>query len=51
MDFAHKRHPVTGGLRPPDPLAEFWTFFFIVQKSSFFIQKTYFLTKNVDFMS
>ena len=26
LDFVHKRHSVTGGLRPP---AEFWTFFFI----------------------
>ena len=32
MDFAHKRHAVTGGLRPPDPPAEFWTFFFIFEK-------------------
>ena len=38
MKFVHKLHSVTGGLRPPDPPAEFQTFFFIFQKIDFWIK-------------
>ena len=51
MDFAHKRHAVTGGLRPPELPAEFWTFFFIFEKGWNLIEKNNFLTKNVNFMA
>ena len=32
MDFVHKRFSVTGGLRPPDPLADLWTVFLLFFK-------------------
>ena len=51
MDFVHMRFSVAGGLRPLNTPAEFGTFFFISQKNICLVQKTYFLTKNVDLMS
>ena len=49
LDFFHKLHPVTGGLRPPDPPAEFWIFFFIFPKSCFWFKKVTFSLKSLIF--